>query len=627
MIFQSACLSNNKITSKNKGTDEDTKDTSEYSNSGFGFSSPNTSGGEGTPLVTITRAVPSNDTSKKYSLDLLGDGTDSMGTHCVQSKSKDIVCAPNTCCCVFEYKRDGVANKISVGAYYSESNLLRCDYQEVIDEGITEVNVHILIATVGLKSNTRTLQFTTSGSGTIISSDKDPINPNQDALDPKNPYSYSEVIRYQCRDYVWVPYVFQGGSSDGIYDPLLSENPIMSYPMTFYTSNLGGTIGYFSNASAADPENLAQWRCSDKYLPENPHDTNFLIYSKNQLNGSYQISPKDHKAPGVLDSRFQFYLAKEPIGDMNLAVTALASPGVWAGASAHPPVGYALRAQHRSDLGYSVCPDSSAWNGVKPDKPETITETDPTGSTSPRTVSWEWVKVWNFRSSHHIRQYPKSSDLVEYSKYGVSCYDIWSDYFNTVTGECGTQMIDYGDSSTLVCKNSYMTGSWADRILGPDDGKQFVCRLQATTNPFDTFMRIRGGTGTTTSKSQIAPLISSDPNFTNGTPGSEANLYTEVNQSGDVDEVSREEFLFVVSPTSITKAQMADPDDETAKIYRPFRFKHVENCDLAMNLDADANCTSNQSQRIADYELYPLPTYVDDNEDLYMFCALQRRVN
>jgi hypothetical protein len=203
-----------------------------------------------TPTLTITSVV-ADQTNPTTTFDVLGDNTGWMATYCVALDGSGSTSGASTCQCVYTFSTPEPSPAPSVWApttttinadtTYHEANLIECNHDSSIPSDVQTVNVSIIVnqvpstggpyPTPPIYSNTLPFNFYASGA----------------YIDTTNISNYTQVRRYTCKDVVTVPDVFEPGSGattfDGIYDPMQSENPATSYPLNFYTTNMGDWLG------------------------------------------------------------------------------------------------------------------------------------------------------------------------------------------------------------------------------------------------------------------------------------------------------------------------------------------------------------------------------------------------
>ncbi len=324
---------------------------------------PDTSSSSLPASFQITR-VNQTLVSPSRTLDILGDGSGSIGNTCpvVGNLDPNATKGDTDCYCSFIYSTatESNANR-KTQIKYHESNLARCEYYESIPFGVATFKVSIVVmkgSKITQNSNIATFSF----SGTP-------------ALDPKNPRTFVRAKRHLCRGLISIPYLFDSS----IIDPDQSESPFYTYPLDYYTTNLASSLAYFINSGDAANE------CPP--VPYNPTDTaNYVnIVSSEAYDGSYIIDPPQ---TGKYD-RSTFYLAAKPTGVFAIPVNAVVAPSVVSNDSGTeavaPPLGYG--AAHTKDAsGGETCPSNS------------VIPTD-----------YEWVKLWLFRGAVPERNYFKSA--------------------------------------------------------------------------------------------------------------------------------------------------------------------------------------------------------------------------
>lgn len=387
-------------------------------------SAPPSGGQGGSGAFNLSRVV----LDTKYpgtTLDLMGDGTGTLGNLCTPTDGSPLGSSTSAtvCNCTFAYNSASSPNQqIDVPLTYHEMNMVRCPYNPQIPKDVTSVNVSIHLTSADTYSNTVTISI--NGNGAII--------------DPTNPNSFVAPVRYQCKDILNIGTMMDGN----IYDPIQSEDPHLSYPLDFYASNLADAVNKFVSFSPAndlfmcppllnaqaylDPTTLAQFNSN--------FGMNMTVRSVQPLpNGTNQIYP--HVA-GEFD-RSTFYLAKTATGIFTVPVNSYLAPAIYTSANSalYAPIGYGA-APIPSAPGYETCPS------------DTQTGTIPPG--------FKWAKLWLMRASLPQRSTFSSTDIVS-----------------------GVQQIVCNPHDWVVTDN---TASGGGKIVGPIVP---ACYVEATT-PEDT---------------------------------------------------------------------------------------------------------------------------------------------
>lgn len=535
--------------------------------------------------ITLTRVI--KDTINPTTvLDLLGDGSNAIGTLCTASENNSSTSSSNVCNCTYTYSSMTHPNqKIDTPSIYNETNMIRCSYAGLPSD-VTSINVSIHLTNVDLYSNSIDFQMNASGA----------------YADTSDISLFSKIIRFQCRDIVNISYLFDSN----MYDPFLSEDFHLTYPLDFYSNNLGATISNYS-ASTASQSSLAYWECPSilepgKYLTQSTLDEynsnfhlNMNIYSKAPLNGDTSIYPP---TPGGID-RSTFYLAKNSIGVFTVPVNAYLGPQIISSTDNLPPLGYGA-SPVSTIAGQETCPDSSVIIPFK----------------------FKWAKLWLFRASLAERHFATSSSLA--TQVGsISCAP--GDYMNTqskqwtpVYAGCELQKAHAGTSKTYsISIDDLATYDLpiADRVM-----KSGICvRLFDETRSSGNYCGTQGGTlypgpscGPTnlwdttgfpfdlweiekpalSSTAQVgcfeSPVIDPFKLCSNNTstpvnPFSSDIISSSVDsQSGNSAVNSRFDFLFVVSPPNITVADMQNSAASSPGLpYHPYRF--LTNLDCLSN--------------------------------------------
>ncbi|MGZ3688345.1 MAG: hypothetical protein ACXVBW_08600 [Bdellovibrionota bacterium] len=583
-VLTSACISNFAGTPKGS------------TSNGVTGAVPATGNGSGGGVITLSTVV--KDTANPTSqLDLLGDGSGAFGQFCFASAAAggggaaNGNAGPSNCKCHFSFTNaDGSANVFDVDTLYHEDNLIRCDYTKVPSGSIPFVNVSILLSNSSSFSNTVTFRFTNAGS----------------AFDPTNPSSFVQVERYQCKDVVTVPHIF-----GGVYDPIQSEDPRLSYPLNFYTTNMGGALALYSGGfNNANPP--VGWNCPA--IPNDPSaGMDLTLYSVNSDTlGSKLIFPPNNSAV----DRSTFFVAKTAGGVFTIPVNAIEAPTIVTdplGQVGPPPIGFAASPSSTSP-NTETCPDTTVQI--------------PTG--------FHWMKLWLFRADLDPRKFIKSAAIQAIQS--VSCIpDDFVDASNNSIGvfpDCGltrSAKPSAGDATSL----SDLSGGrlLSDRILGSGmcvnmNGRKStdfapfdsICGNSPATanNPTNATPNAAGcttGFDTSNNLAQRTPTVGSVPHTAGGVDYTNFALGTDVwdarnfsgkacvnndpttlaaqvcsikvpvdpaPSTGDIDIVNgqvntRSDFLYVVSPPTINTGDMDLVAPNTLP-YLPYRFFSPNDC-------------------------------------------------
>ena len=371
----------------------------------------------------ITRIIP--DRTFTSLLNVLGDGSGAIGNFCIPTDGATGSSTSNTLCmCTFSYNTPTAPNQqIDIPVVYHETDLARCP-NTAIPPDATEVTISIHVMGADFYSNP------------IVYS----VGKSANTLDTSDLTSFVKVTRYQCRDRVWIPYVFDGT----IYDPYQSEDPHLSYPLDFYTTNLGASMAMYAGGVSTHP-GLEYWDCPTILTPEqyisdpdyakeyeSTNNLNLKVFSWGSAgNISNVIYPPEK---GSVD-RSTFYLAKSASGAFTVPINAYVAPLIVSGTSADNP-----------PLGYGVRPIVSGGNG-----------TDTCLDTIPIPPGFRWVKVWLFRAALPPRQYivPGNNGQSLTSVTGLLCNPgTWTDpggsaNQTSIFQSCGNPL-DWAGSGGLI---------------------------------------------------------------------------------------------------------------------------------------------------------------------------------
>ncbi len=325
-------------------------------------------------LFQITQ-VNKNTLQPTQILDIVGDGSGQLGTFCAASDQSN----PNTttgtsaCECTYQYNSPSQGNgTISQPVIYHESNLVRCNYassgSSIIPYDVTSFNV--LVTLISSSASSNPVQFNFAGSL---------------GLDPTQASSYQKISRYFCNSIITITSLLD----KSIYDPIQSVNPYFTYPLDYYTNNMGSSLEYFVNSASEQPTPADE--CPG------PAASSIPIWSVADYGGSMSIDPPSlgascNPATTVCD-RSTFYLATAPTGILSIPVNAAIAPTVVSNGDSQgnfttaPPLGYGAH-NISTGPGAETCPSSTY---IPP--------------------GYQWVKVWLFRASVPIRSQPAPASL------------------------------------------------------------------------------------------------------------------------------------------------------------------------------------------------------------------------
>jgi hypothetical protein len=538
-----------------------------------------TDGGSGN-FLTISQVI--EDTSVSGTFDVIGDGSNAMGADCASSSGTSPAPTPSTsslptstdiqgagastCECQFTYN-DPTANNatesVEVNTTYHEANMVQCPYGGSIPSGATSVTVSLVSSGTGGVSNSITINLATITNG----------------VNPTDPNSFFQVNRYQCRDSVTVFSLFnQGDTANQIYDPVQSEDPTISYPLNFYTTNYGGSYALYANSG------IQNWDC-----PATPNDPNMpgldlRVFSNSpDTSGSINIYPP----AGSAFDRSTFYVAKQSTGVFNTALDTYVAPTLYGNGGGANPVGYGAAPTSTGVSGHETCPDSSV----------------------PIPPGYQWAKLWLFRAGLAERHYLVSEPI---SSVTVSCNP--GEYG---PGNSGTDVFPSCDESGSTTGGvTYLNGTstrafgsttLADRVLGGESEvlagityPNACVNMSAQHASLNCSSGVNASPGCTTQSSGTAqggfPFdlygLGTDVWPLLGTPGAPDNLTLSFynipkdsapQATGTIssDTVNgRSDFLFVVTPASVMSGDMSTGASDVQQ-YVPYRFPTYSSCPYA----------------------------------------------
>lgn len=350
--------------------------------------------------LVFDRLNPSN------TLNVYGDsGARDIGTFCAMPSA--ITAGSRTpCVCVFTFTLAGSSQQLEANTDYVEDNLLKCRYDS-IPAGASDVEVRVLITASAQYSNGWALNLSGSGSTGVGSADF------------SDPRTFSRVMRFQCRQNVYVPNLYRRynftrlsldiqGSEQKVYDPFQSHDIRLSYPLNFYARDPGEAMLYLSSATGKLPDQLASWECALNPKDQPPSWLNWRVYSLNaDPTDGFEISSAN---PGDAKKREAFYLSKVSAGIFTTPVNALAgphpslltrytAPGTSSGGTTpRLPVSDVLKS-NPPPLGYAARPTTTAPGE----------ERCPTSAESAIPSGYEWAKLWVFKATTPQRNYVSGS--------------------------------------------------------------------------------------------------------------------------------------------------------------------------------------------------------------------------
>lgn len=590
---------------------------------------------DNTAAFNLSRVIKTS-SNPNATLDLIGDGTGSLGQFCYSADGTTPGAneGPSTCQCVYNYTNNGAEETYAAETTYFESDLIRCGY-ETIPSTVTELTVSVHQVPTDLISNT--LTFSMDGSSEV--------------LDPSSPVSFVKISRHQCHDLIYIPSMFKYGSGSSqtklMYDPFQSENLRLSYPLNFYSTNLGGAIWSMVFKSGSDTS-LSKWECSTN--TSNPANwENLNIYSTGQdTNGSKLIYPPS----GSAFDRFTFYLAREKTAAFTVPIHAYLAPNLLSDSDTttnKAPIGWGARTVKTSTG--ETCPSSA---------------TIPSG--------YHWVKVWSFKASLAPRKYVSSTQGIN-DVQAIACNP--GRYETDLDGDGEPDPATYG--MTDVERDKYSV--FKDCEEGPaapwTNPKSLFGEYDPALDPlvkrvlwnkkvcvrFPVNAAVSGVGNERAGQAEVAGALAGNPGvhaegadlwervgaiasstadfmpFNLAPPDYEAPVNgkfesdeqsvpaddsSKLVYASDLDQQqSRYDYIFVVSPVTLMKSTMENKSSGYAPYY-PYTFDTKDDCNNP-DPDGDATCMQNKDRR-RNYDLFSKPITSNPNStdsDIYPICAVQ----
>ncbi len=582
-------------------------------------------GTDGTAAFKLSRVVLDTSSSTPATLALIGDGSNNLGSLCQAGTTNANNGTPSTvsstsslCFCSFFYSTASTPNlQVDIPISYAEQNLVRCSYA-AIPASVTSFNIAIHATSNDTFSNKINFNLATAGI----------------SFDSSNPKNFVLPTRFQCRDIQTIPYMLDVGS--GMYDPFQSEDAHLTYPLDFYTTNLGlsaeALVDGFTNLPG-----LQNWNCPSVLNPNlyltgdsnnsaspisqyiSTNQVNLTIYSKAPLGSNSIIYP----ASGPVD-RSTFYLAKKQGGIFTVPVNGFMAPLINTSTTqfttfAKAPLGYgAPPVPVGIGTGSETCPDSSI--------------------TIP--ANFHWMKLWLFRSTLPQRNsqasgrmlsqvtgivcnpgdWPVASSPTVYSPIYTGCYlekthasagDVTQDWYSLALKNVDPTGKTQVNGKTIFLADRWINASVCSRLQSP--GRSDTCfssngvfpgpgcngydvweaELPYAHNSTTYPNAQQVGCGSNNLKPVTDPLnlcSVQNPAFTTDTATGRAGTGQGTNPTilvpNDIVTTnldvggSRFDYLFVVSPPGVTTANM-QLGSSIALPYQPMRFKLASDCTFA----------------------------------------------
>jgi len=579
-----------------------------------------TNGSSGSP-INLTRVV--RDVTDPNSLDLIGDGTGSMGLYCTSADGKtSSPTGPSVCQCVYDFtKSDGTPEQVLVDTNYRENNLIRCNYSDAL-RAASPVKIRILIKTSDAYSNEVSINLSnTTG-----------------AIDLSNSNSFALVHRYQCQDIIHtIGWAF--GSKNQLYDPIQSHDPTINFPLDFYTTDIGKALSIYAS------NNSPVWNCPSLIDPvrhidssvksnlfdltsqpelerytenafEDSQGLNLRVYSRYSYGGTKVIYNPNSTGPFP---RYSFYLAKSSAGVFSVPVNAYIAPETRTseGSTTAPPLGYGALPVV-TGTGKEECPDTSKVS-------------IPAG--------YKWVKVWLFRAELPVRHYLRSDKIAQMQT--VSCNPgFWQSpqdagAYQSIFPDCNingdnvgslTVADQQGCQTAALCTDAAVqvdgVNFLADRVLGTkrcvrvDPGSQVISGFSYQLDQW-------------TKRNNFSLSSGSDPMSPTGGSPYEPTDNSPVSEDIDVlaDGALRHDFLFVVTPANVMAEELRNTESPAGRQFTPYRFQRQSDCPYD-----DPDSAGCDGSRIIRYglKLHDINNNGDPPADdptrpgTFPFCALQK---
>ncbi len=585
-------------------------------------------------LISITSVVR-DQYNPNGLIDIIGDNSGAMGTYCTATSGSGNT-GPSSCVCNYQFTvpNTTTSETITVPTTYQDANLLKCSItSSSLPDGLSSMNVSVTVTT---QSNNTSASYTLN------------LNSGSSGLSTSALTTYSQVIRYTCRDTPFVPNVLDTVS--GVYDPLQSEAPVTSYPLDFYATNLGLALNAYAGSNGP-----ADWECPSNPLSP-PTAFHITIYSQTALNGSKVISGRSGGVTAdmnTLNPRSTFYLSNAPTGVFDIPVNAYVAPtlnsyDLRADGSVQggiPPIGYGAAPIEGSTAGTESCPSNVAI---------------PSGYT--------WVKVWLFRAALPKRVYLSSTKLQNlgaiacnpgtyplYSssaQYSEPALDLpFSDCYNDGTPGGATTADIAGHTLTNPNTNGmasrYLEGTAMCVDVNAAGSSVISGGSAVLSSPYSGFNptpAIGADTWTPVANAYAGghytegygpySCIDSKTSATGAGLSDPVGLCTSANDDlptdssptvSTLDANQRFDFLFVTTPPSVMTRDMSNASGAIYQQYAPYRFRSDTDCN-SDNPD-DGTCNTSAAFTMYGIKFYDVGSAGDEpssgGAESFPICALQ----
>lgn len=527
-------------------------------------------------LIQLTSAIRSN-VSPGSLLDLLGDGSNAIGSVCTPSEDPNAVPGSSSCRCLISYTIPGGSSEsYEVDTSYVEANMARCAYGGGAIRGDVEQMTLALVHTPsGQVSN-----------GLIIN-----LTQFRETVDLSQASSYRLVKPFQCRDRFGIPNLFD----PTVYDPYRSELTKLFYPITFYHTNYGAALIAHAQKNAENPDFYAGWECSmDEQRPkfwENP----YVFSLAPDANGSHVISPHS----GTNFNRRDFHLARHRSGVFNIPFHSFIGPAI---ITTTPDAAGNVPSGTHSPIGWAAASIPQGSGETCPNV------TIPTG--------YHWVKVWAFRSSTPARRFVSNTDQTRNWPQIICNPGLWPNINagtpdKNVFRDCRrvTAVGQADPDQTTLPLLDYDPANpdyLAARIFGHSNiPGQFVCAALTSSNATPTtfpanyvsvagrspevnipgadfYERVGGDNG----RNAFEMPFNLDPprepagvaSFDPGARQTPIDANTNEFARGDLDAgQDRYEYLFTVSPVTISYREV-EQESPNAQPYIPYSYYSARDC-------------------------------------------------
>ncbi len=550
-----------------------------------------TGGSSSTFAIRLNAVVPqASNPSGNFSL----AGDSSIGQYCYAVGGTPGVSGTgvSTCQCDYQFTVGTTSQQRNANTVSYSNNEIVCSYSSVIPSQANQVAVKIVASAAGASSNTLTVNLNGTGSNLF--------------LDLTNPESFRKVQMYQARklfEDILHPYCDDADNCP--IDPIQTENYLLSFPVIFYSTNLGKTLLNYGNYSGENPETApTHWSLGySRNQAKVSFWQNHKIYSRgSSTQGSSSEGYLMYDAFGrSKNTRIDFELARGQTGVFQYEVTLPESPA------------------NLNIMGYAAAPITDAAGRLQ--CPE---------ATGNIPIGKHWVLINLFKSTSsfdtvyawrpaYLQQGPTTHTKIACNP-GVVTGSSATSQPDTYVSCDGGRNLDTATSTAGEFTGSALTTQRAFYLSSASIANPAACfSVSPGANATFGMQRLDGYQNSTTGNAsfsvlmhpwQLSPTNSSSQtgqeNQINGSIITKTTTHSKGSYTG-----SNKDNIMVVYPTGLTNAEYESRKDE----FTPLRYKNRLACDVGSATNPETGCPTSGAAIIS-YNL-------DDEAQQYPLCAVQ----